>query len=559
MNDKLHFLNSNRRWIASFIVIVAMLACIVIISLTGGSSYLGYDSTIADMNDGWTSDEGEVYSLSDLPMKSITLHHSTDELDLKNMRFCMKSVDTFFEILSNGEVIYSYYPKQSAILGESYGMYIHAIPVPEDTSVFTIKLTPIYSGSPPAILNAVIEDPGMFMCDLFKEGILGFCVCLMMLVLGVIMIVSGAFTIRSKSNEHHIEVFTLGIFAVLVAIWSVNDTLILQVLTQSPALIRFLNYTTLIFLPYFIVSFIASTTNKHKSLLLTILFVIICINFILNISLTVTGISDYFYLVKISQAVIVIAMVIAVYFVVSAIRRKQIEKKFLRTFVVGIGSISVGAIIDLIRFRSSSNVLQVTSLYARMGSLLFLVLIGLYLIQENRRIQIENSQSLELLAYTDGLTGMKNRFAFNKAGATLSKKADGKYMIIQFDINDLKKVNDVYGHAEGDRHISAAAEIIRDCIHDSGDCYRVGGDEFIAIIEGQDVEGTAQNAINLMESMTQQYNDTKTPPVRLDIAYGMADYIVADGDIGKALRIADQRMYECKRIKKQKSHSAMQA
>ena len=552
MKDKLHFFISNRRWIASVTAIAAILVCLVI-AVRAASSYLGYNSTITDMNDGWSADNGEIYSLSDLPSEQVTLRRSAEDLDLNNMRFCMKSVDTFFEVLADGKVIYSYHPEQHGLLGRSYGMYIHSIPVPENTSVLTLNLTPIFPDTPPAILGAVIEDPGMFMCDLFNEGIPGFCVCLLMMILGVIMIISGAFTFHNKNNGQQIEAFTLGIFAALVAVWSVNDTLILQILTQNPAIVRLLNYITLIFLPYFIVSFIASATNKHRSPLLPILFTMICINFVLNVSLTVTGISDYFELVKISQAVIVIALAMAAYFVVSAIRRKQVEKRFLRIFIVGICSIAVGAVIDLIIFRISSNVLQSTSLYARMGSLLFLMLIGLHLIQENRRIQVENSRALEQLAYTDGLTGMKNRLAFNKAESSLMKDADAKYIIIQFDINDLKKVNDVYGHSEGDRHISGAAKIIHDSIHGFGDCYRVGGDEFVAIVTGADVEKTAQGAIDLMERLTEEYNAKEKPPVMLDIAYGMAEFTVSEVGMEKAARLADQRMYECKRVKKLKS------
>ena len=551
MKDKLYSFTSGRRWLASLLIVAVM--CVIVAMCAKDSFYLGYDSAVTSINDGWVSDVGEIYSLNDLPVGQVTLRRSIEGLDLNNMRFCFKSVDTFFEVLADGEIIYSYRPEQHGLLGKSYGMYVHAIPVPKDASVLTVELTPVFSDTPPALLSATIEDPGMFMGDLFVEGLPGFCICLLMMILGVIMIIAGAFPMRSKNGGQPMEVFTLGIFAVLVAIWSVNDTLILQILTQSPAIVRLLNYITLIFLPYFIVSFIASAANKHNSPLLPILFAIICINFVLNISLTATGISDYFNLVKFSQIVIVIALAMVIYFVISAVRHNQIEKRFLRIFLVGICLIAIGAIVDLLKFRITSNVLQSTSLYARMGSLLFLMLIGLYLIQENRRIQIENSRAMEHLAYTDGLTGMKNRLAFNKVGSFLPKDPDATYMVIQFDINDLKKVNDFYGHAEGDRHIIGAARIIRDSIQGLGDCYRVGGDEFIAIITGPNVEETAHGAIELMEKLTEEYNTNEKPPVMLDIAYGMAMFKVSDGDMEKSVRLADQRMYECKHIKKLKS------
>ena len=554
MKDTPRLFASGRRWIASLLVLAAILVCVVIAVRAKDSLYLGYDDTVSSVNDGWISDDGSTYSLSDLPMgQQITLHRSVESYDLNIMRFCMKSVDTFFDVLADGELIYSYHPQQRGLLGKSYGMYIHAIPIPPDASTLTVTLTPIFPDAPAALLGAVIKDPGMFMCDLFVEGIPGFCVCLLMLILGVIMIITDAFPFRSKNDGQHMEIFTLGVFAVLVALWSVNDTLVLQIITQSPSVVRLLNYITLIFLPYFILSFIASATNRHKSPLLPILFAIICVNFVLNISLTVAGVSDYFDLVKISQGVIVVALAMAAYFVVSAIVRKQIEKRFLRIFLVGICAIMIGAIIDLTIFRLSSNVLQSTSLYARMGSLLFLMLIGLYLIQENRRMQIANSHALERLAYTDGLTGLKNRLAFNKVEPYLREDPNAKYMIIQFDINDLKVVNDVYGHAEGDRHISAAARIIRDSIRELGECFRVGGDEFIAIITGADVEASADGAIARMEALTQAYNADEHPPVKLDIAYGMATLTMPDGNMEKSVRLADQRMYECKHIKKAKS------
>ena len=555
MENILHFFSSKRRWFASFTVIIIVLACWIIAVRTKDSFYLGYDNNISSINEGWRDDDGTIYLLSDLPNGQITLHRSMEGMNLENLRFCTKSVDTFFKVFADGELIYSYQPEQHGLLGKSYGMYIHAIPVPQYFHTLTLELTPIFSDTPPALLDACIEDPGMFMGDLFVEGVPGFCICLLMLILGVIMIIADASPYRYKHDDQPMEIFTLGIFAILMAIWSVNDTLILQILTQSPSIVRMLNYLTLIFLPYFIVTFVASATQKHKSPLLSILFAMTSVNFILNISLTVTGISDYFNLVKISQAIIVIALGMVIYFVVSAIRHKQVEKRFLVIFLVGICLISIGAIIDLFIFRISSNVLQSTSRYARMGSLMFLVLIGLYLIQEYRRMRIANSQALEQLAFTDGLTGMQNRLAFNQVRMSLLENPNDKYMIIQFDINDLKIVNDHYGHSEGDRHISAAARIIRDSIRDLGDCYRVGGDEFIAIITRDDVDQAARETIELMEKLTAEYNISENPPVQLDIAYGMAMFVVSEGDIEKSVRLADKRMYECKRIKKQKRNT----
>ena len=549
MKNLIERLKINRRWLAGLLVIMLMTSCTIIGICAGNHAKYYYDRTVVALDTEWMTEDGNIVSLSNLPCGAITLQHSVEDINLKNNRLCMKSIDTLFEVYADNEIIYSYYPEQAAFLGKSYGMYIHAIPIPENTCIITVKLIPIYSNAPPALLNTAIEDPSMFMGELFKEGFPGFCLCLLMFVLGIIMMITGIFS-SQRNNHQQIEFFILGIFAVLVAVWSVNDTLILQTLTQNPAMVRLLNYMTLIFLPYFIVSFIASATNHSRSPLLLLLFLLICLNFLLNVILTVMKISDYYDLVRLSQAIIVIALGITAYFVISAVRKNKVEKKFLRTFLIGICTLAVGTGIDLIRFRTTSNVIQGTSFYTRMGSFLFLSMIGLYLIQENNRIQLEYSRELARLAYTDGLTGLKNRLAFHKAEEALLNTPDARCIIIQFDVNNLKKVNDIYGHAEGDRHIHGAASIIRNSISGSGECFRTGGDEFIAILSETDDAFTAQNVIRQMELLTQEYNLHESPPVLMDIAYGTAHFNASEGSLEMAEQLADQRMYACKRLKK---------
>lgn len=548
MKKWVQLLKSYYRWLACIPVIVVILICIAVGDHSAGS--LVRDHSI-DLNAGWHDADGTEYPLSDLPYGERTLERSVAEIDLLNKRLCLKSVDTFFEVFADGESVYSYFPAQPAILGASYGMYVHAIPVPVGTNTITIQFTPIYPDAPPALLNTVIADPSMFMRDIFKEGIPGFSICLLMVLLGIIMIIIGLFS-SERARHHQIEFFTLGVFALFVGAWSVNDTLILQVITQQPAVVRLMNYLTLIGLPYFAMSFIACATSSEKSKLLPLLYCMTWLNLIANIVLTVTGISDYFHLVKVSQLIIVIAVGMTVYLVTRAVHRQQAEKRFLRTLLAGICVLIFGAIIDLIRFRATTTVVQLTSVYSRMGTLAFLLIIGLYLIQEHNRMQLETSRELERLAYSDGLTGLKNRFAFHEAEEALRIAPDAACMIIQFDVNNLKKVNDVYGHAEGDRHLSNAARIIRESVGQAGMCYRTGGDEFIAIITRPSDEAVTQQIIQQMEHLLAEYNEQQHPPVPLDIAYGMAPFRTSEGKLEKAEQLADERMYECKRVKKSK-------
>lgn len=93
------------------------------------------------------------------------------------------------------------------------------------------------------------------------------------------------------------------------------------------------------------------------------------------------------------------------------------------------------------------------------------------------------------IAYKDALTNVKSGNAYMEAKAIyddLIKNRSLKELgIIVFDVNDLKKINDSNGHEAGDRHLQAASKMICDAVKHSP-VFRIGGDEFVALLEGED-------------------------------------------------------------------------
>ena len=93
-------------------------------------------------------------------------------------------------------------------------------------------------------------------------------------------------------------------------------------------------------------------------------------------------------------------------------------------------------------------------------------------------------RQLEKLATEDDLTGVKNRRytrEFAKQIIDRAKKTGGRATILVFDIDDLKRYNDVYGHAAGDEALKMAAVLIQRCCRKHDVVGRLGGDEFAAI------------------------------------------------------------------------------
>lgn len=162
----------------------------------------------------------------------------------------------------------------------------------------------------------------------------------------------------------------------------------------------------------------------------------------------------------------------------------------------------------------------------------------------DRHEDFENK--LRIVAEKDTLTGLPNRYSYNEF---LQKEFDKEQSICIFmlDINNLKETNDNYGHAKGDKLIKNASLCIKECFLTDNNCYRIGGDEFVAVIE------------NIKEEDIQNYLDKfneaqKIHNVSIAIGYSYTDNIL-NTKLEKLVKRADQMMYENKKIiKKQKEN-----
>lgn len=164
--------------------------------------------------------------------------------------------------------------------------------------------------------------------------------------------------------------------------------------------------------------------------------------------------------------------------------------------------------------------------------------------QVRQEEELENRLAVaQTQANIDALTGVKSRHAFLAAKSRLETQiADGcqpPFAVVMFDVNDLKIVNDTAGHQAGDRYLCDACQLI--CrIFKHSPVFRVGGDEFAAISQGQDY----LHISDLMHTVYAHNREALTSG-GIVIACGMAQY-----EQGKTfdslLEGADRMMYENK-------------
>jgi diguanylate cyclase (GGDEF)-like protein len=164
--------------------------------------------------------------------------------------------------------------------------------------------------------------------------------------------------------------------------------------------------------------------------------------------------------------------------------------------------------------------------------------------------EVENMQSqmdrIGLIAYQDSLTKVKNKAAYMKTKNMLNRNiltCTAKFGIVMIDLNSLKRMNDTYGHKHGDSYIMACAKLICD-VFTYSPVFRIGGDEFVVVLEGRDYDNRDTLVNRLTNKFNQLSSDESLPPwERLSAAIGAAVYTENDHTVDAVFKRADERMY----------------
>jgi diguanylate cyclase (GGDEF)-like protein len=154
------------------------------------------------------------------------------------------------------------------------------------------------------------------------------------------------------------------------------------------------------------------------------------------------------------------------------------------------------------------------------------------------------------LSHVDALTHVKNRNAYEVRLEEVRKKTAGKsnpsFGIVLFDINDLKKINDELGHYSGDEYIKNSCKLI--CtIYKNSPVYRIGGDEFVVILEGKPFEHRDDLLDEFKSEMKKLATSNRPAEEKVSIAYGMSIYQKGDTCIDDVIKRADVTMYNTKK------------
>ena len=152
------------------------------------------------------------------------------------------------------------------------------------------------------------------------------------------------------------------------------------------------------------------------------------------------------------------------------------------------------------------------------------------------------------MAYTDVLTGIGNRNAYFEVKEKLNKKigkGDLSFAVAIFDINGLKNANDDYGHETGDLMIVSAAEILKKFFK-AGSLFRIGGDEFVLLVENVSEEQMKIIFDKISTEVNAKIISKNEVHIPLAISKGFSVYTPEDTEVKAVVQRADAQMYQDK-------------
>jgi diguanylate cyclase (GGDEF)-like protein len=197
--------------------------------------------------------------------------------------------------------------------------------------------------------------------------------------------------------------------------------------------------------------------------------------------------------------------------------------------------------------------------YSSFADLLIAILLGCAMVlviaeAENRHThdvvaELEQARSvIEQRLHTDALTEALNRHAFHwmQQGAEIATDGILSGVVVVADIDNLKRINDTFGHRAGDLAIRAVANALRAVIRSDDLLFRWGGDEFVAVIPNLSAPIVHERLAAFEQPIRVRLDDGS--PIDCRISCGCAEF-GAQSSMDQAIIIADQEMYEARRAR----------
>ncbi len=447
------------------------------------------------------------------------------------------------EIYIGDELVYSLYPDEENYVTGTPGKSWITIPVygSDEGKELRVELVPAYSNLIGEVSDFYFGSETQIVVDIVRKNILIFVLSALSIAAGIVLIVTALYTYqKSKMDE---STLMLGMFALWIGLWKLTDMELIGLVFRHSIAAAYVPYFALYLLeiPFllYVREFFSPKLKGSRIWYLTG-FASIAVTSV-SLAMQIFAKRDLRRSLMANHVILALLLLVVSVMSMREIRTNGWNKK-LKKAVACLVACMIGVVADLFVYYSSNG--TSTMVMSMACIFCYIVVMGIDSMLQTHELLVigRKATQYEQMAYHDQLTGLYNRVAYSEHLGEPDFTPE-HYIVVMFDLNDLKTCNDTRGHDKGDQYISVSAQMIKQCFGDIGRCYRMGGDEFCVLLENV-LEGECIRRIHLLQEQTDVYNRENPGEYPVKIACGYACYDRdEDFDLGDTMRRADKKMY----------------
>lgn len=489
---------------------------------------LDSDSKVTSLND-WSFGDSIAYTV---------LPESLKENDV----ICFKSDLSFVKVYIDNNLIYSFGDPVEIPYGKTPGSIWNIVKLDSEFSGKTLTIqidspyekymnkfnAVIYGSEDDIVLYILKQCLPLLLCS-----IITFC-------FGILLLFLSIFVYRDSKT---IVFQALALLMIITSIWGVAESWFLQFYIGNGFLITQICFFSFFLLPLVTIVAIWELGIISSKKLFILLFILNTLIFISTVVLQLLNIADFFETVFLIHFALFLNAVSYFTDFIITLKNNKFEKYDLYAFTA-FGLVFIFSGFDFFQFYFFDYFGN--GFFYRIGMLLFILIFSIWIVKKTLSLHYDNidKATYKRIAHTDDLTGLRNRRAFDECLRNHEINRE-KITIVFIDMDNLKTVNDMRGHAFGDEYLIIAADLLKEFEESGACCFRIGGDEFCII--GKDLENSYID--ELFIKLNKELSDHEDLfGIKLSMSYGYSTYNPdIDINIFHCLSRADKAMYNNKK------------
>lgn len=397
-----------------------------------------------------------------------------------------KTTHTAVEVLLDGEEIYQYGRDENAPkFLKSPGSCWHIVDLPENSAgkKLEVRILPVYSKYYGNEFSLSFGTRGDCVLRILKDSFGILLISCGILFSGTVSLILYFSSMRKKNRAKSVGkneiLLNLGIFSLLIAIWSLQQCGFMQFLIPDGRTLYFVDLFSFLLFPVpftFLLYDICKSKYRKGVLYLAILFLL---NMAVQVILQCAGIIDIFLMLPMTHILMLVTVVYTLMLI--HYEAEKIENEAAREFKYPLYIIMVSGAAELALYYIRN--FETTSIFLPLGTMGFIV--SLIWIQVYRYYDPVCSETENCISAEDGKYGYADGKQMNRnAYENMIKYLDEQEIelrttgVVLLDVDNLKEINDNFGHEKGDEALKLCYQCIRRAFKNEKNCFRIGGDEF---------------------------------------------------------------------------------